>query len=104
MVGETDEKDKTESRKIAILLVSLAALLLVAGLLLLPSLANLVSVHFTPGLGLKEAAVIAFFIAVVVMIVFAVVSGDGLLGEIQFILGTFFLFFIILWLMIAWIF
>jgi hypothetical protein len=78
--------------------------LLVAGLLLLPSLANLVSVHFAPGLGLKEAAIIAFFITIVVMIVLAVVSGDGLLGELQFILGAFFLFFVILWLMIAWIF
>jgi hypothetical protein len=33
-----------------------------------------------------------------------VASGDGLLGEIQFVLIAFFLFFIIIWLMIAWIF
>jgi hypothetical protein len=38
------------------------------------------------------------------MIVFAISSGDGLLGEIQFILGGFFLFFVIIWLLVAWIF
>jgi hypothetical protein len=36
--------------------------------------------------------------------VFAVSAGDGLLGEIQFILGGFFLFFVIIWLLVAWIF
>jgi hypothetical protein len=34
----------------------------------------------------------------------AIVSGDGLLGEVQFVLAAFFLFFIVFWLMIAWIF
>ena len=43
-------------------------------------------------------------VMIVVMIVFAIASGDGLLGEIQFMIGSFFLFFIIFWLFIAWIF
>lgn len=104
MVGETDNKDKDESRKIAIILIALVVVLSVAILLMIPALSEIVSVHFAPGLGLKESAVISFFITLVVMIMFAVASGDGLLGEIQFILGGFFLFFIIIWLMIAWIF
>jgi hypothetical protein len=104
MVGEADNKDKNESRKIAIALVSLVLVLGVAILLLLPMLSEIVAVHLSPGLGLKESAVISFFVTVVMMIVFAVFSGDGFLGEIQFILSSFFLFFVIIWLLVAWIF
>ena len=104
MVGETDNKDKDESRKIAIALISLVIVLGVAILLMLPTLTEIVSVHLSPGLGLKDSAVISFFVTIVIMIVFAVVSGDGLLGEIQFILGGFSLFFVIIWLLVAWIF
>jgi hypothetical protein len=104
MVGESDNKDKDESRKIAIALISLVIALGVAILLMLTILAEVAAVHFSPGLGLKGSAVISFFVTVVVMIVFAMSSGDGLLGEIQFILGGFFLFFVIIWLSIAWIF
>ncbi|GAB6043716.1 hypothetical protein JCM17961_43960 [Endothiovibrio diazotrophicus] len=104
MVGEIDSKDKNESRKIAIALISLVVVLGVAILLMLPMLSEIVTMHLSPGLGLKDSAVISFFVTVVIMIVFAVSSGDGLLGEIQFILGSFFLFFVIIWLLIAWIF
>jgi len=104
MVGESDNKDKDESRKIAIALISLVIVLGVAILLMLPTLTEIVTVHLSPGLGLKDSAVISFFVTIVIMIVFAVSSGDGLLGEIQFILGGFFLFFVIIWLLIAWIF
>ncbi len=96
--------DKKESRKIAIALVSLILVLGLAIFLMIPLLTELVAVNFTPGLGMKDAAVISFFLTIVIMIVFAVVSGDGIFGEIQFILGGFFLFFIIIWLMVAWIF
>ena len=64
----------------------------------------MVSVHFAPGLGFRDSAVISFFVTIVIMIVFAISSGDGILGEIQFILGGFFLFFVIIWLLVAWIF
>jgi hypothetical protein len=37
-------------------------------------------------------------------LVFAVAAGDGLIGEIQFIIPGFFLFFVFFWLMLAWIF
>jgi hypothetical protein len=104
MVGESDNKDKNESRKIAIVLVSLVLVLAAAALLMLPVLAGFVETHLAPGLGLRDAAVIAFFVTVIIMIVFAVAAGDGLLGELQFMLGGFFTFFIIIWLFIAWIF
>lgn len=78
--------------------------LVVATILMLPALNEIASAHLSPGLGLKDSAVISFFITIVIMIVFAVASGDGLLGELQFILGGFFLFFIIIWLLLAWVF
>ena len=104
MVGETDNKDKAESRKLAIVLISLVVILVIAVALLIPSLSEIFATSFSPGLGLKDAAVIAFFVTLVTLIVFAVAAGDGFLGEIQFMLGAFFLFFLISWLMIAWIF
>lgn len=104
MVGEADQKDRNESRKIAIALISFIVILLIGAVFLLPVLSDIVAIHLSPGLGLKDAAVLSFFITVGIMVVFAIVSGDGLLGELQFILGAFFLFFIILWLLTAWIF
>ncbi|MDP1930817.1 MAG: hypothetical protein Q8L60_05115 [Gammaproteobacteria bacterium] len=104
MTGEIDKKDKDESRKIAIALISLVLVAVIGALLLLPALGEIVSVHFSPGLGMRDAAVISFFITIALLIVFAISSGDGLLGELQFMLGGFFAFFVIIWLMIAWVF
>lgn len=104
MVGETDNKDKNESRKIALALIVLVAVLVFATVLMLPFLTEIATVYLSPGLGIKDAALISFFISIVIMIVFAIASGDGLLGEIQFIIAGFFLFFVIIWLLIAWIF
>lgn len=100
MVGETDDKQKNESRKIALALLAIVSLVVIAGLLMLPSLAAAMA----PGLGLKDAAIIAFFVTAILLIIFAVAAGDGLLGELQFMLGGFFLFYLIFWLMIAWVF
>lgn len=104
MTGETDRKDKDESRKIAIVLICLVVVSALAIVLMLPALADIAAVHLSPGLDLKESAVISFFITVVLLVIFAVASGDGLLGELQFILLGFFLFFLIIWLLLAWIF
>lgn len=104
MTGETDRKDKNEARKIAIVLVSLVIVALVAAILFIPSLADVSAAWFEPGLGLKTSAIIAFCISLVVVLVFAVVSGEGIVGEIQFILPGFLIFFLIFWLMVAWIF
>lgn len=104
MAGDADNKDKNESRKIAILLISLVIMLGVAVLLMFPFAADFIAVHFSPGVGLKASAIIAFFVTITVMVLFALVAGDGLLGELQFMLGGFFSFFVIIWLLIAWIF
>jgi hypothetical protein len=57
-----------------------------------------------PGVGLKTAAIWSFGVTFVMFLLFAVVAGDGLLGEIQFMLGGFFLFFVIITVLIAWVF
>jgi hypothetical protein len=104
MVGETDRKDKNQARTIAIVLVVLLLVLGAAIMLLLPTMSQIATTYLSPGVGMKDAAVISFFVTVVIMIVFALVAGDGLLGEIQFMLGAFFSFFVIVWLLVAWIF
>jgi hypothetical protein len=104
MIGGLDYRDRRESRKLAITLILLLFVLGAAIYLLFPLFAEIVAFHLAPGLGLKDSAVIAFFITIVLMLVFAVASGDGLLGEIQFIISGFILFYLIIWLMIAWIF
>jgi hypothetical protein len=69
-----------------------------------PSFLQIISTSTSAGLGLKDSAVVSFFVSLVLVALLAIVSGDGLLGEVQFVLAAFFLFFIVFWLMIAWIF
>lgn len=104
MVGESDRKDKKEARVVAITLVVLVLVVAIGMLILVPSLSEFSATYLEPGLGLKNASIAAFFVTLVVMIVFAVASGDGLIGELQFLLPGFLGFFLIFWLMIAWVF
>jgi hypothetical protein len=104
MVGENDQKDKKDSRALAIALLALVLVLAGAVIMMMPVLSEIVDVHLSPGLGLKDSAIVAFFVTIVVLIVFAIAAGDGLIGELQFMIPGFFSFFLILWLMIAWIF
>ncbi len=96
--------DQKDSRNLAIGLGVVVLVAAVAVYLMLPLAAGVIDSHFSPGLGLKNAAVIAFFVTAALMVVFAIAAGDGLLGELQFMLGGFMGFFLVLWLMIAWIF
>ena len=95
--------DRQQVLKIGGLLFGLL-LLGAATAMMLPLVAGFIDQHFTPGLDLRNAAVIAFFVTVATLVVFAFAAGDGLLGELQFILGGFVSFFLIFWLFIAWIF
>lgn len=96
--------DRQQVLKIGGLLLGLLLLLGAATAMMLPLVAGFIDQHFTPGLDLRNAAVIAFFVTVVTLVVFAFAAGDGLLGELQFMLGGFVSFFLIFWLFIAWIF
>ena len=85
-------------------------LLLIAGLVVLGILLlaliflPVVFLSLEPGVGLKMASIIGFFVTTTLFIVFAIFAGDGLLGEIQFMIGGFLLFFCIFTVMIAWVF
>lgn len=70
----------------------------------LPTIFEFLDATFGAGLGIKQAAPIAFGVTIIVFILFAVAAGDGLLGELQYMLGAFGLFFLCLWLGIAWVF
>ena len=60
---------------------------------------------FSAGLGLKTAALISFGVSFVAILIMAVVSGgDAIFGELPFTIAGFLIFFVIFWLMIAWIF
>lgn len=96
--------DRQQVLKIGGLLLGLLLLLGAATAMMLPLVAGFIDQHFTPGLDLRNAAVIAFFVTVATLVVFAFAAGDGLLGELQFMLSGFVSFFLIFWLFIAWIF
>ena len=104
MSSSSGDKDKKDARTTAIVLIVMVVLLIVAGVLAIPLLSEFNEAQLAPGLGLKDAAVISFIITIVVLVIFAFAAGDGLIGEIQFMIAGFFSFFVVLWLLIAWIF
>ena len=72
--------------------------------LVLPYTAEFVNIYFEEGIGLKPAAVISFFVSIATVVLFAMVGGDGLIGEVQYMFAAFFTYFFIIWLLVAWIF
>lgn len=104
MVGETESRDRREARTVLAVLLILGVALAVGGALALPLLIEFGRTHLEPGVGVKDAALIAFIASMVTLVVFAIAAGDGLIGEIQFMLAGFFAFFLTLWLLIAWVF
>ncbi|PID64111.1 MAG: hypothetical protein CR974_00375 [Gammaproteobacteria bacterium] len=59
---------------------------------------------FNSSLGFKPAVSIAFILTMVVIVILAMVSDGGIFGEIQYVLGAFFVFFLMFTLLIAWLF
>lgn len=98
-------REDLEDRRLTVrLFAAIAVVVLVAGALLFFFGGPLIAEHLEPGLGLKTSALISFAITLAVIVVMAVVAGEGLLGELQFMIAGFAGFFLILWLLIAWIF
>jgi hypothetical protein len=86
-------------------LIAVTAVILVGlGLVFLLPLGQEAMAFMDQGIGLKQATLWGFGTTVALFVLFAVVSGDSLIGELQFLLGSFFGFFLILTLLIAWIF
>lgn len=107
MPSAHDDRDRKEATRL-LLAAAVALILLVAivwgGLYYLFETANF-SDPFAAGLGLKNAALISFDVSLAVILVMAVVSGgDAIFGELPFTIAGFLIFFVIFWLMIAWIF
>lgn len=71
-----------------------------AGVPLLATLSDALS----EGLTLKQAVPWGFGLTLAVLAFLAMVAGDGLIGEIQFLLGAFFGFFVLFTFLIAWVF
>ena len=98
------ERETRSDLKILVILLVAAALLLGAALLLSGPVVETVTAALAPGVGIKDAALWAFGVTFVMFVVFAVAAGDGLIGEIQYMLLGFFAFFVIITLLIAWVF
>lgn len=90
--------------KILLILLAVAGVILLLALTLGAPLVAEVRAALEPGIGLRAAALWGFGVTVVLMIVFALVAGDSLLGELQYMLGAFFSFFAVITLLIAWVF
>jgi hypothetical protein len=105
MRGQEDRRDRNEAiRLLAAALGALALLLvLIAGGVYF--IADIAHDPFSAGLGLKNAALISFGVSLALILVMAIVSGgDAIFGELPFTIAGFLLFFVVFWLMIAWIF
>jgi hypothetical protein len=106
MPSPHDDRDRKEAARLLLAsALAIIALILIcgAGVYLLMDLGQ--SDPFSAGLGLKGAAIISFGVSLVLILVMAVVSGgDAIFGELPFTIAGFLVFFVIFWLMIAWIF
>jgi hypothetical protein len=107
MPSARDHRDRKDAARL-LLAAAVALIVLVAivwgGIYYFVEYANF-SDPFSEGLGLKNAALISFGVSLVVIIVMAIVSGgDAIFGELPFTIAGFLIFFVIFWLMIAWIF
>lgn len=88
---------------LGMLLAAGLVLVLILGLVGGPLISE-VSAVLQPGMGIREAVLWGFGVTVGLFLLFAMVAGDGFIGEFQFMLGAFFFFFIVLTLLIAWVF
>jgi hypothetical protein len=106
MPSPQDQHDRKEAARL-LLAAAVAILLLIiiggVGVYFIMGVGE--SDPFSAGLGLKNAAIVSFGVSLAVILVMAVVSGgDAIFGELPFTIAGFLLFFVIFWLMIAWIF
>jgi len=106
-MGEGDRQEQKEATKLFVAAAGALILLVLIGAggfyFLVSSMGE--ADPFSPGLGLKNAALISFAVSFAAILVMTVASGgDAILGELPFTIAGFLIFFVIFWLMIAWIF
>ncbi|MEZ5828459.1 MAG: hypothetical protein R3D30_01335 [Hyphomicrobiales bacterium] len=107
MPGDGDRRDRQDATRLFVA-AAIALILLIAigagGIYYFTEMVGS-SDPFSEGLGLKNAALISFAVSFVAILIMAVVSGgDAIFGELPFTIAGFLIFFVIFWLMIAWIF
>ncbi len=106
MPSPSDRRERNEALRLFVAAAISLLLLVVAGagfyyLMGIDSAGD----PFSAGLGLKNAALVSFAVSLVLILVMAVVSGgDAIFGELPFTIAGFLIFFVVFWLMIAWIF
>ena len=104
MPSAHDDRDHKETRLLLAAAVALLVAIVWGGIYYFVEYANF-SDPFAAGLGLKNAALISFGVSLAVILVMAVASGgDAIFGELPFTIAGFLIFFVVFWLMIAWIF
>jgi len=96
-------RDHGDLRVLGLILAATAVLIVVVLVFGGPMIQGLAAT-LNEGVGLKTAAVWSFGVTVALFVLFALVAGDGLIGELQFMLGAFFSFFALITLLIAWVF
>jgi hypothetical protein len=106
MAGVGDRKDRREATRLFIAAGVAVVLLIAMGAAAIYFLTGLGHADaFAQGLGFKEAALISFGVSFVLIMIMAVASGgDAIFGELPFTIVGFLIFFVVFWLMIAWIF
>lgn len=97
------ERNRGDLKLLAIAIL-VAVLVLVAVIAVFLPAATPALATLSEGMTIKEAVPWGFGVTVALFVVFAVAAGDGLIGELQFMLGSFFSFFLVLTLLIAWVF
>jgi hypothetical protein len=106
MAGVEDRKDRKEATRLFVASAIGVLLLIAMGAAAVYFLTGLGgSDPFVEGVGLKGAALISFGVSFVLIMIMAIASGgDAIFGELPFTIVGFLIFFIVFWLMIAWIF
>jgi hypothetical protein len=100
----SDRRDLEDRKLTTRMFLAIVATVAVIGVVLVAVVVPAIGEAVAPGIGLKTAAIIAFCLTLGVIVVMAIAAGDGLLGEVQFMIAAFGGFFVVSWLMIAWIF
>ena len=100
----SDRRDLEDRKLTTRMFLAIVATVAVIGVVLVAVVVPAIGEAVAPGIGLKTAAIIAFCLTLGVIVVMAIAAGDGLLGEVQFMIAAFGSFFVVSWLMIAWIF
>ena len=94
-----------EDRKLTVrLFAAIVTIVALAGAALVLFGGPFIAEQLEPGVGLRTAALASFVVTLIVVVIMAIAAGEGLLGEIQYMLAGFAGFFVVLWFLIAWIF